>query len=121
MLVINSYPKSIAQKRLHMHALIGCTYNSQCVSWIVLVSEVATPLQDQDGDMWQPANWVQLLQPIVSFLSQVVERFGCNTREQLEDMQTSVVSLQQTAQSFKQEEGFPGDRNVINDLSNLAK
>lgn len=82
---------------------------------------LAIPLQDQDGEMWQPANWVQLLQPIMSFWSQVVQRFGCNTAEQLEDMQTSVASLQQTAQAFKQGEGYPGDRNVINDLSNLAK
>lgn len=78
-------------------------------------------LQEQDGDMWQAANWVQLLQPIVSFLSQVMQRFGCNTEEQLEEMHTSVASLQQTAQTFKQLERCPGDRNVINDLSNLAK
>ena len=71
--------------------------------------------------MWQPANWVQLLQPIVSLLTQIVQRFGCNTEQQLEQLQTSVASLQQTAQTFKQGERCPGDRNITGDLSNLAK
>ena len=78
-------------------------------------------LQEQDGDMWQPANWVQLLQPIVNFLNQVVLRFGCNTEEQLSEVYSSVLSLQQTAQTFKQLERCSGDRTIINDLSNLAK
>ncbi|KAL3140265.1 hypothetical protein ABBQ38_004534 [Trebouxia sp. C0009 RCD-2024] len=74
--------------------------------------------QEQDGDMWQPANWVQLLQPVVSFLSQVVQRFGCKTEQQLEEMLSSVASLQQTAHTFG---GCPGDRSVITDLCNLSK
>ena len=78
-------------------------------------------MQEQDGEIWQPVNWVQLLQPIVSFLSQVVQRFGCNTEQQLEQMQTSVASLQQTAHTFKQGERCSGDHNLIGDLINLAK
>ncbi|KAL3153833.1 hypothetical protein ABBQ32_013409 [Trebouxia sp. C0010 RCD-2024] len=57
--------------------------------------------QEQDGDIWQPANWVQLLQPVVSFLSQVIQRFGCKPEQQLEQMLSSVASLQQTAHTFK--------------------
>lgn len=77
--------------------------------------------QEQDGDVWQPANWVQLMQPIVNFLNQVMQRFGCNTEEQLSEVYTSVLSLQETAQKFRQLEHCSGDRIVISDLNNLAR
>ena len=67
-------------------------------------------VQEQDGDVWQPANWVQLMQPIVNFLNQVMQCFGCNTEEQLSEVYTSVLSLQETAQKFRQLEHCSGDQ-----------
>ncbi len=71
--------------------------------------------------MWQPETWVQLLQPIVNFLNQVVQRLGCNTEHQLQQMQQSVASLQQAAQAFKEHGACAGDYGVMNNLGNLDR
>jgi len=71
--------------------------------------------------MWQPETWVQLLQPIVNFLNQVVQRLGCHTEHQLQQMQQSVASLQQTAQAFKEHGACAGDYSVMNNLGNLDR
>ena len=71
--------------------------------------------------MWQPETWVQLLQPIVNFLNQVVQRLGCNTEDQLQQMQQSIASLQQTAQAFKKHGACAGDYGVLNNLGNLDR
>ena len=71
--------------------------------------------------MWQPETWVQMLQPIVNFLNQVVQRLGCNTEDQLQQMQQSIASLQQTAQAFKEHGACAGDYSVLNNLGNLDR
>ena len=71
--------------------------------------------------MWQPNNWVQLMQPISSFFHQLLLRFGCNSEEQLSELQASVTSLQQAAQRFKQLETCPGDHSVVTGLNNLER
>ena len=71
--------------------------------------------------MWQPETWVQMLQPIVNFLNQVVQRLGCNTEDQLQQMQQSIASLQQTAQAFKGHGACAGDYGVVNNLGNLDR
>lgn len=71
--------------------------------------------------MWQPETWVQLLQPVVNFINQVVQRFGCNTQEQLLQMQQSVASLNVAATIFKQSGRCSGDNSMLNNLSNLDR
>ena len=62
-----------------------------------------------------------MLQPIVNFLNQVVQRLGCNTEDQLQQMQQSIASLQQTAQAFKEHGACAGDYSVLNNLGNLDR
>lgn len=71
--------------------------------------------------MWQPDNWVQLLKPIVDFFHQVLMRFGCNTPEQLSELQASLTSLQQAANAFSQLQRCPGDQGIFNALSSLDR
>jgi hypothetical protein len=71
--------------------------------------------------MWQPETWVQMLQPIVNFLNQVVQRLGCNTEDQLQQMQQSVASLQQTAQAFKEHGACAGDYVWLSSLQGHTK
>ena len=78
-------------------------------------------LQEQDANMWQPKNWVQLLQPIVAFLQQIVQRFNCNTEEQLSGLYTTALSLQQSAEKFHKLERCPGERIIMIDLGNLVR
>ena len=62
-----------------------------------------------------------MLQPIVNFLNQVVQRLGCNTEDQLQQMQQSIASLEQTAQAFKEHGACAGDYSVLNNLGNLDR
>lgn len=80
-----------------------------------------TPVQGQDIDMWQPETWVQLLQPIVNFVNQVVQRFGCNTQEQLLQMQQHVAKLQQAVENFRKLDRCSGDNSIVNNLCNLER
>ena len=78
-------------------------------------------MQGPNREIWQPETWVQLVQPIVNFVNQIVQRFGCNTQEQLSEMQQSVASLNEAASRFKQSGRCSGDNSLMNNLNNLDR
>ena len=71
--------------------------------------------------MWQPLNWVQMLQPIANLFTQIVQRFASLTQEQLADVTGSVTILQRAAHTFKQLGHCSGERNLTDGLGNLAR
>ncbi|KAL3153759.1 hypothetical protein ABBQ32_013348 [Trebouxia sp. C0010 RCD-2024] len=57
----------------------------------------------QGAPSWQPENWVQLLQPIVTFMAQCLQTVGCNTEIELRDMQQNITRLKRAAEAFQQQ------------------
>ncbi|KAL0023606.1 hypothetical protein WJX77_006297 [Trebouxia sp. C0004] len=65
--------------------------------------------QEQDGGMWQPETWVQMLQPIVNFLNQVVQRLlAIKQAEQQRVLRKETHGLQQHVHRQRQQRSGPG-------------
>lgn len=61
------------------------------------------------------------MQPVVNFLNQCVQRFGCNTQERLLQLQQQVTDLQEAADRFMQSERCAGASSIVNNLRNLER
>lgn len=75
----------------------------------------------QGTPFWRPNTWVQLLQPIVTFMAQCFQTIGCSTEVELAEMQQNISQLKHVADTFQQQGSVSGDHLVMKGLTNLER
>ena len=99
-----------------------CQEYTICVhAFNLTIEHLWSPFDLPQDAPWRPDNWVQLLQPIVTFMAQCFQTIGCNTEVELTEMQQNISKLKHAAEAFQQQGSVSGDYLVTNGLNNLER